>query len=452
VALIFSLVGLAAGYGIAWGEPGLSIMDVLTHPWAYKSAIAALVGSLAWAPLLSWPRLWGIQPIDMEAVDRERYWARILGLVLALLGIFTCCQSWVQINDNGLARTELSNNAEILESWSIHRQNSGQETRYLVMQVEPIAPLPVVTGSITPAIPALQPAARAMSGTFGSAVHMHAQTSSKSRIDVLREVLINQGREAMESRLTSGVGGTKVSINHVGWLPIGELGSLPEDPENSFNSLEEGEVSEVFFADNSHQLIQRMDTRDRYEESVLLLRGAFDPSGFISLIAFVLGAILLWARRLGTAALVLSIGVGSVAFALYQGPSPVTISVQNTPDGPFTPFVLSGVHSWYPGLCAILGLTAAFAASYGYGASGRPRWLMRLSKGLASGMAGLATGLTSLYLFFQIWPPANELDPWMYFQLILVSYWQILMPASLAGGMICAFWNSRLREDKLEPV
>jgi hypothetical protein len=336
---------------------------------------------------------------------------------------------------------------EILEDWSFHRQSSEMETRYLVIGVEPVAPLPLISGSITPAIPALRPAARATMGTFAQAVHMHAQSSAKARIDELRQVLISEGLPAMEAMLASGVGGTRVTVKNVGWLPLGETRTLPKDPLDQVASLEEGQISEIFYADNAHQLIQRLDTRVRFNESLLALRGTFDPSGFICLLAFGLASGLLWNRRLGAASVALAIGVGSVGFCMVQGPSPLTISVQNAPGGPFTPFVLSGHHSLFPGLCAGCALAGGFVASYGTARA--PAWLIRLSKSLASVVTGLATGFTSLYLFFQLWPPVDVLDPWKFFQLMLVSNWPIVVPASCVGGAICAFWNSRPARDKL---
>ena len=160
--LVFSLAGLLAGYLIAASKPGVGASDALTHPWVMQSATAALLGSLAWAPLLSWRRLWGLDHFDLSTEEKERRWLRVGAIALSLIGLLCCTQHWLMIEDNGVVRTDLGQNSEIVDNWDFDRQSAGIETRYLWVRVEAVAPLPLLVGSSTPASPVLRPAGRSM--------------------------------------------------------------------------------------------------------------------------------------------------------------------------------------------------------------------------------------------------------------------------------------------------
>ena len=108
-----------------------------------------------------------------------------------------CTSSWLRINDGGSARVDFAQNAEALDDWSILREEEGQETRYLQVQVESVAPLPLVTGTLGPAIPVLRPAARSVVGTLGSAVRDHSLATAESKAITLKELLETHGREAL---------------------------------------------------------------------------------------------------------------------------------------------------------------------------------------------------------------------------------------------------------------
>ena len=190
-SLVFAIAGGVAGLGIAADSPENPAVSLWTHPWGYRGAIAGIVGALLWSPLLTSTRLWGAHQIPQRRQRREVRICRTMAAIFILGAIFWCTSSWLRINDGGSARVEFAQNAEALDDWSILREEEGQETRYLQVQIESVAPLPLVTGTLGPTIPVFRPAARSVVGTLGSAVRDHSLTTAESKAITLKDLLVH---------------------------------------------------------------------------------------------------------------------------------------------------------------------------------------------------------------------------------------------------------------------
>jgi hypothetical protein len=67
-------------------------------------------------------------------------------------------------------------------------------------------------------------------------------------------------------------------------------------------------------------------------------------------------------------------------------------------------------------------------------------------RGYFGAVIGLVAGLTSLYLFFFLWPPslqAGRLDAWKTAGLFVSVYWRYLIPVSVVAGAVACEWARR---------
>ena len=144
---------------------------------------------------------------------------------------------------------------------------------------------------------------------------------------------------------------------------------------------------------------------------------------------------------MGVATLIYASGLGALLYSLWFGVPNLAIQVQPEPDGPLEGYVLAGTFTPFVGLSTLTLLLALLASSYG--STTAPLWARRLSKSTASMLVGAGTGLTSCYIYVELWQPMDQAPKGLALQLILVSFWKILVPASCFAGVLCAWWNSR---------
>lgn len=439
--LIFGLAGLCAGYLVASRDESLGIGQILVHPMGYQSAIAGLIGGLAWSPLLSWPRLWGHQTLDLGSDEIERKWMRRLAIILSITGMIACTQRWILVEDNGVARLNVGDNSERLKHWHFDRVEEGTESRYRWVRVTPIAPLPLVAGANTPAVSFLGPGSRAMIGTVGQVVFAHADAEVAKLTQRLRTALVNDGVDAFHGQIREVDKGIQVLEQTIDYQPDDELGPFPYMTSEAIQQLGESDVTPVLQLDHQHQFIQKLDSRNQYAQSELSLNGIFTTGGMLGMASLLAGVVFVWLGRMGMATLIYASGLGALLYSLWFGVPNLTIQVQPEPDGPLEGYVLAGSLSPSVGFATLTLLLALLASSYG--STTAPLWARRLSKSTASMLVGAGAGLTSCYIYVELWQPMDNAPVGLALQLILVSFWKILVPASCSAGILCAWWNSR---------
>ena len=169
------------------------------------------------------------------------------------------------------------------------------------------------------------------------------------------------------------------------------------------------------------------------------------PAGSLGLASLLAGVVFVWFRRMGVATLIYACGLGALLYSLWFGVPNLAIQVQPEPDGPLEGYVLAGTFTPFVGLSTLTLLLALLASSYG--STTAPLWARRLSKSTASMLVGAGTGLDSCYIYVELWQPMDQAPKGLALQLILVSFWKILVQprASLAssarGGTVAASEN-----------